>query len=133
MGRQEEVRRQELRRQEIVKKVNKDLDTYAEKNEKDREEGKDSLFFNKVERIVKNFNKEFEGSGINLANIEEEGTDNARDYIVDEANFLAHDLYDEEIDSGVLGETAIKYEDVYREELLYKIVEYVYIIGENNQ
>ena len=119
--------------QEILEKVNKDLDKYAEKNEKDREEGKDSLFFNKVERIVKNFNKEFEGSGINLANIEEEGTDNARDYIVDEANFLAQDWYDEEIDRGVLGETAIKYEDVYREELLYKIVEYVYMIGESNQ
>ena len=119
--------------QEILKKVYKDLDTYAEKNEKDREEGKDSLFFDKVERIVKNFNKEFEGSGINLANVMEEGTDNDRDYIVTEANFLAHDLYDEEIDSGVLGETAIKYEDVYREELLYKIVEYVYMEGESNQ
>lgn len=119
--------------QEILEKVYKDLDKYAEKNEKDREEGKDSLFFNKVERIVKNFNKEFEGSGIKLEDIGEEGTDHAGDYIVDEANFLAHDLYDKEIGSGVLGETAIKYEDVYREELLYKIVEYVHIIGENNQ
>lgn len=124
---------QEISRQEILKKIYKDLDTYAEKNEKDREEGKDSLFFDKVEDIAKNFNKVFEGSGINLANVMEEGTDNDRDYIVDHANFLAHDLYDEEIDSGVLGETAIKYEDEYREELLYKIVEYVYIIGENNQ
>lgn len=119
--------------QEILEKVYKDLEKYVEKNEKDREEGKDSLFFNKVEGIVKNFNKVFEGSGITLANIEEEGTDHARDYIVTDANFKAHDLYDEEIGRGVLGETAIKYEDVYREELLYKIVEYVYIIGENNQ
>ena len=133
MDRQEEVRRKELRRQEALKKIYKDLDTYATKNEKDREEGKDSLFFDKVERIVKSFNKEFEGSGINLANVGEEGTDNDRDYIVDEANLLAHDLYDEEIDSGVLGETAIKYEDEYREELLYKIVEYVYMEGQSNQ
>ena len=119
--------------QEILEKVYKDLEKYVEKNEKDREEGKDSLFFNKVEGIVKTFNKEFEGTGIKLVDIGEEGTDNAYDYVVTEANFQAHDLYDKEIDSGVLGETAIKYEDVYREELLYKILGYVFIIGENNQ
>lgn len=119
--------------QEILEKVYKDLGKYVEKNEKDREEGKYSLFFNKVEGIVKTFNKEFEGTGIKLVDIGEEGTDNAYDYIVNEANFQAHDLYDKEIGRGVLGETAIKYEDVYREELLYKILGYVFIIGENNQ
>ena len=119
--------------QEILEKVYKDLEKYVEKNEKDREEGKDSLFFNKVEGIVKTFDKEFEGTGIKIVDIGEEGIDYARDYIVNEANFLANDLYDKEIGEGVLGETAIKYEDVYREELLYKIVEYVFIIGENNQ
>lgn len=119
--------------QEILEKVYKDLGKYVEKNEKDREEGKDSLFFNKVEGIVKTFNKEFEGTGIKLVDIGEEGTDNAYDYVVTEANFKVHDLYDKEIGSGVLGETAIKYEDVYREELLYKILGYVFIIGENNQ
>ena len=119
--------------QEILEKVYKDLGKYVEKNEKDREEGKDSIFFNKVEGIVKTFNKEFEGTGIKIVDIGEEGIDYTMDYIVNEANFQAHDLYDKEIDSGVLGETAIKYEDVYREELLYKILGYVFIIGENNQ
>ena len=119
--------------QEILEKVYKDLEKYVEKNEKDREEGKDSLFFNKVEGIVKTFNKEFEGTGIKIVDIGEEGIDYTMDYIVNEANFQAHDLYDKEIGRGVLGETAIKYEDVYREELLYKILGYVFIIGENNQ